>query len=60
MSTDLAEQIDKVDRFYAAQLKRVDDFYGQRIDHLIERCERLEAVVANLSARLDVVEQRRA
>ena len=60
MSSDLAERIDKVDSFYAAQLKRVDDFYGQRVDYLIERCERLEAVVADLSVRLHALEQPRA
>jgi len=60
MSDELAEQIEKVDKFYAAQLRRVDEFYGQRVDPLIERCERLESAVANLSMRLVAVEQARA
>jgi nucleoid-associated protein YgaU len=57
-TSDIETQIDKVDRFYAAKVRELDEFYGKRIDHLLDQLAILQNVVDALARRIDVLEHK--
>ncbi|HVT02968.1 MAG TPA: hypothetical protein VHL58_06280 [Thermoanaerobaculia bacterium] len=54
---ELAANIDKIDRHYASELKKVDEFYGKKVDVLIDQIKSLREHTGDLAARVSKLEK---
>lgn len=56
---ELEANLNKVDTFYAQQVKKIDSFYGERVDRLLEETEALRNRVAALEALVSQLQRRK-